>query len=450
MKKYINKEKTLIIIILFILLIDILNGFKIFKVPQKNNINDNVYLAFFNGNQQLTTMPQKGNTENLGFEHAECNNGASVEWNYQNWAPIVTNMTKNKTKCNLYFAQNIANDYLFKLSETDTTTLAYDDTNDENLRYIGSSPNNYIDIGDKDSNGNKILWRIIGVMNNVPVVDESSETHLENLVKIIRGSIGKLSWDSSASGVNNGYGVNEWGQADVMKLLNPEDIYTKDSEIGNSLYWNKTSGQCYNGSKNSQKDCNFTVDGLTESVKDKIAKVRWNTGTVSDDTSISSFKYNPTASYMYQAERSNHNGKEQCRSGQAECNDVVERTTTWDGYIGLMYPSDYGYAVGGNVRTECLAKTMLSWSDSSPDCKSNNWIRDIYNNQWTITSYPNLYEGHFVFFIGSAGQVAYNQAYGTNFTIKPTAYLKSSVKIKPNSASNYGSQSNPFVIEGVN
>ncbi len=42
--------------------------------------------------------------------------------------------------------------------------LMYDDTDDRNLRYVGANPHNYIDIGDKDSAGNKILWRIISVM----------------------------------------------------------------------------------------------------------------------------------------------------------------------------------------------------------------------------------------------------------------------------------------------
>lgn len=38
--------------------------------------------------------------------------------------------------------------------------LFYDETNDNNLRYTGSSPNNYVLFNDE-------LWQIIGVMNNV-------------------------------------------------------------------------------------------------------------------------------------------------------------------------------------------------------------------------------------------------------------------------------------------
>ena len=437
MKKILNNDKCLKIIVIFLFFTSILTVFQFINTYKKynNNKGENVYLAFFNGDQQLTEMPQKGNTQGLGFEHAECNNGASVEWNRENWAPIVTNMTKNKTKCNLYFASNLATNYLYDILDKDTTTLAYDDTDDSNLRYIGASPKNYIDIGDRDPNGNKILWRIIGVMNNMTVInDDKTESTGQSLVKIIRAdSIGQWSWDSSALGVNGGYGVNEWSQADIMTTLNEE------------AYWNKTSGQCYFNYNNEQKTCNFSSSGLTVSVKDKIAKVRWNTGTAGEVYNSSKI----TANYMYEGERSTHNGKEQCASsGGTYCNDGVSRTTTWDGFIGLMYLSDYGYAVGGDVRNSCLAKVVGNWSDSSPNCKGNDWLYYSSDSQWTITPVPRSSRAEGVFFVSSYGFAADSSASAV-CAVRPTAYLKSNIKIKTNSASNYGSQGYPFAIEGV-
>ena len=41
-----------------------------------------------------------------------------------------------------------------------TNTLAYDGTADNNLRYVGANPCNYVSF-------NNELWRIIGVMNNI-------------------------------------------------------------------------------------------------------------------------------------------------------------------------------------------------------------------------------------------------------------------------------------------
>lgn len=77
--------------------------------------------------------------------------------------------------------------------------LIEDNTTDKNMRYAGAGPKNYIEFGNE-------LWRIIGIFNVT-----TSSGKIEKLVKMVRNeSIGKMSWDSSASGVNNGNGVNEW------------------------------------------------------------------------------------------------------------------------------------------------------------------------------------------------------------------------------------------------
>ena len=79
-------------------------------------------------------------------------------------------------------------------------------------------------------------------------------------MKIIRGSqIGTYSWDTSSSNINYGYGVNEWSESDLMKLLNSG--YDSES-VGGSLYWNAKSGTCYNGQNNAKTSCNFTSTGL--------------------------------------------------------------------------------------------------------------------------------------------------------------------------------------------
>ena len=133
------------------------------------------------------------------------------------------------------------------------TSIADDDP-DHNLRFIGANPNNYVSF-------NGQIWRIIGVF--------------DGRLKIIEDPIGDYSWDSSGVDVNNGYGVNQWGPnnngytgADLMKLLNPGYESNKDlkcnatysdttcgtnsssdyttSLVNNSLWWNASSGTCYN------------------------------------------------------------------------------------------------------------------------------------------------------------------------------------------------------------
>ena len=65
--------------------------------------NDNVYFAFYNGNEKINEMPGKDNADGVVFNYALCDNGAIVLWNEEEWAPLVKNLSKNKTKCSLYF-----------------------------------------------------------------------------------------------------------------------------------------------------------------------------------------------------------------------------------------------------------------------------------------------------------------------------------------------------------
>ena len=388
--------------------------------------NSDVYFVFYKGDKQLEEMPQKDNKENLIFNHGTCDNGATIEWDSNNWEPFVGNLELGKTKCELYFVEDFTTSLIncgnngtdvttcFKENASlDNINLANDNTADNNLRYIGTAPNNYIDIGDRTSEGQPILWRIIGVMNNVVNLDDEGEQ--KSLVKIIRAdSIGSYSWDSSDSKSNGGYGINEWSQADIMKLINKKDIYLDEPTVGASLYWNREAGRCYSGTSNSNSDCDFTKNGLSENVYDKFAKVRWNTGASKTDTAIN----------MYVTERESATGKE-CKSG-TYCTDTVDRTTTWDGYLTLMYPSDYGFAVGGEVRDYCLTKQLNTYNGGN--CYSNDWLFDGTSAQWTLTPENNASSAGKAFKITNKGimDTSFSNSIGA---IRPAGYLKSNIKI---------------------
>ena len=65
--------------------------------------NSDVYFAFYKGNEPLEEMPSKDNSEGLVFIDGECDNGATIEWDKEQWSPLIKNLTKSKTKCTLYF-----------------------------------------------------------------------------------------------------------------------------------------------------------------------------------------------------------------------------------------------------------------------------------------------------------------------------------------------------------
>ena len=316
-----------------------------------------------------------------------------------------------------------------KTSDSCTYTLAYDGTTDNNLRYVGANPCNYVKIDNE-------YWRIIGVMNNIDDGTGKKETR----VKLIRKeSIGTYSWDSSESSVNSGYGVNEWSQADLMKLLNPG--YESES-VGGSLYYNNSSKNCYSSNNNGTKACDFTSSGIKTNLKNLVGNALWNTG--SNDGVTYTYK-NIITNKFYELERSRNNGKI-CES-DSYCNDTVTRTTTWNGKIGLIYPSDYGYATSGgstSTRTSCLNKELYNWDSSSySDCKNNDWLLDSIDWQWTISPLAFSPGSYGVFGIYAAGSVDGRDARYAGL-VRPSVYLIPSTSI----LGGEGTETNPYILLG--
>ncbi len=367
-------------------------------------------------------------TETLNIQNTTFNSKVIVTASYIEGIPATT------TIANLVSGASTSSTDVYtvpdKTSDSCTYTLAYEGTSDNNLRYVGANPCNYVKIDNE-------YWRIIGVMNNIDDGTGKKETR----IKLIRDeSIGSYSWDTSESSVNDGFGVNEWSQADLMKLLNPG--YESES-VGGSLYYNNSSGNCYFDKNNGTKACDFTTTGTKTNLKNLVGNTLWHTGTkgTNDWTSAS----NGLASHFYSYERSNNKGKI-CTSGDY-CNDTVTRTTTWQGKVGLMYPSDYGFATSGgstNNRASCLEKELYNWNSSSySDCKNNDWLYNSSNWQWTVSPYAYSSSATRVFNVTGTGVVRHSTANDAGL-VRPSVYLKSSTTIVDGN----GTLENPYVLSG--
>ena len=463
LQKFKQKNKKQTFIIIFTLFIGLILGYLLFRSSyafyeekkEFNVINGTVedpgdlYFAYYVNNTITREIPSKGSGYTLDTSKSSCTSGVTISWNDDTWQAILDygNYQENsttRTKCTLYFKDKppLATTFLNNLvsgantsltdvytvpdktSDSCTYTLAYDGTTDNNLRYVGANPCNYVKVDNE-------IWRIIGLMNNIDDGTGKKETR----IKLIRNeSIGTYSWDSSESSVNGGYGINEWSQADLMKLLNPG--YESES-VGGSLYYNNSSGNCYTNINNATKACDFTKTGLKTNLKNLVGNTLWNTGT--NGTNSYNSASNGLASHFYSYERSSNNGKI-CTSGEF-CTDTVTRTTTWNGKIGLMYPSDYGYATSGgstSTRTSCLNKELVNWNDSSySDCKNNDWLLDTSNWQWTLSPTAFSSTDFYVFSV----YVDYSRASYAGL-VRPTLYLKSSTTI----SSGEGTPENPYVL----
>ena len=334
------------------------------------------------------------------------------------------------------------------LASTDTVNLATDDA-DNNVRYIGADPSNYVYFNCSDYNNPTAdtceLWRIIGVFNNVT----KSDGFKENLVKIIRAdSLGDYSWDYKKNGVGTSttdHGSNDWSDSQLMMMLNPTNYlksgYTNSSDIissGSQQLYSKM-GSYYNGTKGckptavasgasfSCTEVDFTSTGLkNDTTRNAIEEVVWNLGGTSSYSSAS----NGLASHWYGYERGTT-----VYTGHA---------ATWTGKIGLMYLSDYGYATSGGTtkdRAACLAKELYNWASSDfSDCKGNDYLLDTNNWQWTLA--PNsAYAGN-VFYVTTSGSVSLDNASDT-LAVRPALFLKSNIQVEKGT----GAKSDPYRLK---
>ena len=344
-----------------------------------------------------------GNTSFSATITAEASQGNAPE----KASALITNLYNNSTKTPV---KNNSITYQY-----DTTNNLMQDTAG-NIRYYGASPNNYIYFNcDSYPSTNCELWRIIGVF--------------DGKIKLIRNEIiGNYSWDTSASAVNYGHGVNEWSQADLMKLLNPGH---ESESVGGSLYYNNKSGTCYNNSNNGTTSCNFTSTGIkNDTTRNMIAETTWNIGGW-DSSDIFSNE-------MYEKERGT--------TTVSNPRDGITRTTTWTGKIALPYPSDYGFATD---LSKC-SQTLLYY-DSSTDsyaCRSNDWMYSIITNsgsrtRWLLTPYSGFIR--YAFSVLSTGRVHNNDdrtSVDLAFGVAPVLYLGSDQDI----VAGDGLQSNPYQL----
>ncbi|HIS86607.1 MAG TPA: hypothetical protein IAB49_00515 [Candidatus Caccenecus avistercoris] len=352
-----------------------------------------------NGDDYTPTneIPSSGYEFNSEKSYCTVNNeniDVTLNYDMETQTISVVPLTTKGTKCYLYFDEaSSATDVIEDIYEENQGMLAYDNTADNNLRYIGRDPNNYVyfncDDYNNPSNSTCELWRIIGIFN-----DNSHGISGEKLVKLIRSdSLGNIAWDTA--------NTNNWSTASLQTTLNED-------------YLNGSGSYASNGIKNN-------------TTRNMIANVTWKLGGTADYQSAS----NGLASHWYGYERGTT-----VYSG---------RPTTWQGKIALMYPSDYGYATSGGATTNrdaCLAQALYNWNSSSfSDCKNNDWLFDSSTNQWTLT--PNSSNSNYVFFVTSAGYVA--STYYANYSrgVRPSVYLTSNVSISGGD----GTINNPYILK---
>ena len=189
--------------------IPLVNGVINYTAPDLNAI------AIYVDGVSTDTLPT-GNYELTSESYCEIDGErAEVTLNYDSSTQTLTvaPFTTRGTKCYLYFEESkSAADIIEGLYEDNQDILAYDGTTDNNLRYIGENPNNYVYFNcsnySNPSSSTCELWRIIGVFD-----ENTHGVSGQKLVKLIRNdSLGNMEWDSGND--------TDWSTASLQETLN--------------------------------------------------------------------------------------------------------------------------------------------------------------------------------------------------------------------------------------
>ena len=375
MKKRIRIVSIAIVFILIVITFIIIDN----KDNKKTFKQDGVTYALTLDGKSTNSFPSKG----LYKASVTCEN-ATGKWLYDEWKLAIENITGNVT-CDIDFttiSKTYLNSYVTSLAGTTQGTGQV--VNENGYRYEGKNPNNYVWF-------NNELWRIIGVFDSA-----SHGVSGKNLVKIIRA-------DTMDGLVWNKEDPNDWTTASLNLLLNVAYYNAQDGT---------NSGYCYGDSFSMTMNCDYTQKGIQAGYRSMIANVTWYLGGYSSNAATAE------AFYGYERGTTVYSG----------------RPTSTTGYVGLMYPSDYGYSV---LSSNCARTTKLN-SYGKSSCAGQSWI---YGKGYEFTISPYSSNGSSVFNILLNGIVSSDDVrYGS--VHRPVLYLDSSVYVIDGD----GSMANPYII----
>ena len=301
------------------------------------------------------------------------------------------------------YISNLYNDSTKTPVENNSITYQYDTEhslmkdNDNNIRYYGASPDNYVYFN-CDSYGNQSdstceKWRIIGIV--------------DGKVKIMRNEIiGELAWDmdKNIDSSKTSYD-NNWETSSLQVLLNTS--YLNRTE--DVTYYSEDSGTTSTIVKTSTMGIKDSTRGL---VSESMWYLKgWNTPAVFSDQI---YNYERTTGNVY-----------------------TGRKTSWAGKISLPYPSDYGYAADFNQCRVNLNKY------NNATCTGNNWMKSIITNNdgtwgWLLTTLSR--NSYSAWNVNSSGYVNYNGSAYYGNGVAPVLYLDSDQEME----SGTGKIDNPY------
>ena len=347
-------------------------------------------------------------------ELSACKNGSQVVWDSETNRVMV--YAGSIDSCYIYFDKEPdaiyladyikntvytgdGNEGIYYHDGVGTYTNASEEAGDYSYRYSGANPNNYVCFGsDEVICPNDNLYRIIGIFG-------------EN-VKLIKYDYATPDQLGTDGDYYNTYLGAQLDSSNYKGTLGVANIGT--------YYWNYSNGE-------------YSYNIWSES---RLNTINLNTNYISYLNEINS-KWNDMIDInIWQVGGNTNSSISELAVKNGFTNEIVNpaANTTYEAKIGLMYVSDYGYAVSPDYWT-----TVLHYYNNQT-LLDNNWMyMGLY--EWTLTRVSNYND--FSYYIAHIGSVDHVGDIHTRSGIRPAFYLKSNVAI----TSGDGSSSNPYRLE---
>ena len=309
----------------------------------------------------------------------------------------ISNITSNKT-CSIAFKKN----------GTSLATLIQTNAINENgYRYEGANPNNYIYMV---KNGSNELWRIVGLFPD--------GVNGGNVIRVRKVGYEEGAYDEgghTTAYFNNTTKTNN-------KLLAYNDAISNKNYIA-------VADPCFYCVNHWPKTTLYTTLSSTYSTTNYKNTVNYKIylGTSSSYDTL-------TADEWYTAERGSTPGY----SSSTSYNSI----TTFEGSVGLMYPSDYGYAV---LTSDCARTIKLSIGgyNNTATCYTNNWLyQGSSTSQLLISPYSSHENGAFIVSSGSVYSTFGGGGVSASSSYSPVMALKADVVVTGS-----GTNSDPYVMQ---
>ena len=256
---------------------------------------------------------------------------------------------------------------------------------------------------------NNEMWRIIGVFK-----ETTGNGKEEELIKIVREEPLKNTEVPETYTYNDTTMTMKYISGNYANYQYAYMYWNKSKYFGqtNDNDWTKASLQYYLNDETSGASSYY--NSIDSTYRDMIETVEYD---------ISNVDYNKTASVTYTAERSG--------------NVMEGNQATWIGKIGMMYPSDYGYAADsdawsigtGQYGYKAYPATLSNWMNDNPR-----------GYEWTIS--PSSTYTTCAVFVNFTGRVSNDNVINNN-AVAPVLYLKSSSVITGGT----GDEATPYTLQ---